>query len=125
MVEFTVQLPDEVANRLAPIQQRLPDLLRQIAQSVPVDRPAEGISPVLVGLPVYTELLDFLVGSPSPEHIIDFKVSAATQSRLRDLLEKNQEDSLTDAEQAELDAFEQVEHVVILLKAKALNQVKQ
>jgi hypothetical protein len=53
-----------------------------------VDRPAEGSSPVLVGLPVYTELLDFLVGSPSPEPIIDFKVSAATQSRLRDLLEK-------------------------------------
>jgi hypothetical protein len=125
MVELTVQVSDEVADRLAPIQQRLPELLRQIAQSVPVDRPAESAFPSLTGLPVYTELLDFLVASPSAERIFEFKVSPATQSRLRTLLEKNQEDALTDAEQAELDAYEQVEHVMTLLKAKAHNQLKQ
>jgi hypothetical protein len=125
MVELTVQVSDEVADRLAPIQQRLPELLRQIAQSVPVDRPAEPAFPSLTGLPVYTELLDFLVSGPSEERIFEFKVSSATQSRLRALLEKNQEDILTDAEQAELDAYEQVEHVMTLLKAKAHNQLKQ
>ena len=69
--------------------------------------------------PAYAEVLDFLISSPSAQGIVDFKVSAQTQSRLHDLLEKNRESTLTDLEQAELDAFEQIEHLVVLLKARA------
>lgn len=125
MIEMTVQIPNDIAARLAPIQQHLPLLLRQIARSVPGDRPAEADAAPLTAYPVYNELLDFLVAAPSPQDIVNFKVSAAAQSRLRQLLEKNQEAALTDAEQAELDAYEQVEHVMTLLKARASGQARQ
>lgn len=75
--------------------------------------------------PAYTEVLDFLVTSPTPQDILDFKVSAKTQARLGDLLDKNREEELTKLEQAELDAFEQIEHMVVLLKARAHHLLAQ
>jgi hypothetical protein len=125
MIELTVQLSNEVAARLAPVQHHLPHLLQQIAQSVPVDRPAESTSNPPTAYPIYNEMLDFLVNAPSPQEIIDFKASTAVQSRLGELLIKNRESTLTESEQAELDAYEQVEHIVTLLKAKAYAQLRQ
>jgi hypothetical protein len=64
-------------------------------------------------------VLDFLITRPTPEEIVAFKVSAEAQERLRTLLDKNREGSLTEIEAAELDLYEQLEHMMILLKAKA------
>ncbi len=67
----------------------------------------------------YVEVLDFLAGDPSLQEIMSFKVSEDAQDRLRELLDKNREDRLTNAEEAELNLYEQIEHVMILLKAHA------
>ncbi|MFM7425097.1 MAG: hypothetical protein ACKO7W_08925, partial [Elainella sp.] len=67
----------------------------------------------------YIEVLDFLVASPTPQDIIAFKVSPEAQERLRILLDKNRENSLTAAEVAELDVYEQLEHLMILIKSRA------
>jgi hypothetical protein len=67
------------------------------------------------------ETVDFLASGPTPAQIIAFKVSPATQARLDELLDKNREEGLTDAESAELDAFAQVNHVILLIKARARN----
>ena len=125
MTELTLQVSDDIAAQLAPIQQQLPRLLQQIAQSVPMDRLEASAFSSMRTDSVYNEFLDFLLTAPAPQEIMDFKVSAATQSRLGELLEKNREDGLTDAEQGELDAYEQVEYVVTLLKAKAHRQLKR
>lgn len=53
------------------------------------------------------------------DQIIADKVSVHTQDRLRELLDKNREEGLTDSENAELDAFEYVDNFMSLLKAKA------
>ena len=119
MTEVTVKLSQDVAARLAPIQDRLPALLRQIAQAVPADRPEATESASMSASPVYNELLDFLMTAPSPQAIINFKISPLAQERLHDLLQKNREAQLTDAEQNELDAYEQVDHMMTLLKARA------
>jgi hypothetical protein len=119
MVELTIQVPNEVARRLEPIRDRLPELLSQIAQALPpfldplpaVATPADAPS-------AYAEVIEFLVTGPTPQEIVAFKVSQEAQARLRDLLDKNREDTLTDAEQAELDLYEQIEHLMILLKAR-------
>ena len=125
MTELTLQVSDDIVAQLAPIQQQLPRLLQQIAQSVPMARSATSAFPPMSTHPVYNEFLDFLLTAPAPQKIMDFKVSAATQSRLGELLEKNREDSLTDVEQGELDTYEQVESVMTLLKAKAHRQLKR
>lgn len=69
--------------------------------------------------PVFTELVDFLVHAPSYREIIAFQVSAETQERLESLLDANREGVLSPLEQAELDAYQQVDHLMILLKVRA------
>lgn len=75
--------------------------------------------------PVYDEVYQFLVSSPSPEAIVAFKASEATQARVRKLLEANRDNRLTPEEQAELDEFERVNHFVTLLKAYARQKIQE
>jgi hypothetical protein len=39
---------------------------------------------------------------------------------MQELLEKSQADSLTDVEQKELEEYERIEHLIVMLKARAL-----
>jgi hypothetical protein len=123
MAELTIQVPDELAQRLEPFRDRLPELLTRIVETVlPSSYPADLLPSVAnrTDAPVaYAEVLDFLITRPTPEEIVAFKVSAEAQERLRTLLDKNREGRLTEIEAAELDLYEQLEHMMILLKAKA------
>ncbi len=125
MVELTVQVSDEVATRLEPIRQNLPALLQQIASAVPSDtasdRPRTGST---TATPVYNEILSFLMAGALPQTIWDFKVSAEAQERLQTLLENNREATLSEAEQAELDTYEQIDYLLTLLKARAYHQLQ-
>jgi hypothetical protein len=72
----------------------------------------------------FAEVPDFLLNRPTPEGIVAFKVSPAAQARIRALLDKNREATLNATEAAELDLYEQLEHLMMLLKAKARAQIK-
>jgi hypothetical protein len=50
--------------------------------------------------------------------VLSFQLSNEKQQRLDSLLDKNRDGTLSPQESAELDAFEQFEHVVRLLKAR-------
>ena len=65
----------------------------------------------------YTEVLDFLIKQPTPEQIAKFKVSNQAQKRLEDLLEKNRIGTISKAENSELDIYEQLDQLMMLLKA--------
>ncbi|MBW4523509.1 MAG: hypothetical protein KME16_28210 [Scytolyngbya sp. HA4215-MV1] len=136
MAEITIQIPDELAHRLEPLRSQLPELLSQLLDSdssavPPLTVPSELHSTLAAtaNLPTipqaYLEVLDFLMTRPTPQNIVAFKVSPAAQERLRSLLDKNREGSLTDAEVAELDVYEQLEHLMILMKARASASVNQ
>jgi hypothetical protein len=118
MAELTIQVPDELAQRLEPFRDRLPELLTRIVETVlPSTSPADLLPSVAnpTDAPVaYAEVLDFLITRPTPEEIVAFKVSAEAQERLRTLLDKNREGTLTEIEAAELDLYEQLEHMMIL-----------
>lgn len=74
--------------------------------------------------PVYEEVYKFLLSSPTPEQVIDFKASEKTQERVRKLLEANSQDDISERQQAELDEFERVNHFVSMLKIYAHQQLK-
>lgn len=121
MAELTIQVPDELASRLEPLRSRLPELLLQVLETT---NPSwETYSDVKANQtdisPAYIEVLDFLINSPTPAEIAAFKVSPQAQTRLGFLLDKNREETLTETEAAELDVYEQLEHLMILLKARA------
>lgn len=73
----------------------------------------------IAAMGIQDEVLAFLLSSPTPRQIIEFQASDAAQERLRYLLEANRQGTLTDAERAELDEASQLNHFVMLLKARA------
>ena len=125
MAELTIQIFDKLASRLEPLKERLPQLLEQlleIAESEAFTFRGEG-TPAQTPTSVYAEVLDFLIKRPTPSEIVAFKVSPPIQKRLRTLLAKNREGTLTLQETGELDVYEQLEHLMILLKAYAIKAI--
>jgi hypothetical protein len=125
MATITLQIPDELAQRLKPLQNRLPELLWQILELTKNPTTIEPeINTHSGDIPaVYQEVLDFLIKSPIPQDIVNFKVSQQAQTRLQTLLDKNRESILNPMEIAELDVYEQLEHLMILLKARAYSEI--
>ena len=121
MAELTLDVPDELIQRLQPLQDRLPALLTLLVDTISSQAEGAPLSEVHgTETPLaYAEVLDFLLTRPTPHDILVFKVSDAAQARLRLLLDKNREETLSAQEEAELNIYEQLEHLMILLKAKA------
>ncbi len=65
------------------------------------------------------EVFDFLLSKPSPEAVIALRPSSGAQAQVQYLLEGNRNDSLMDAEKAELEMYLQLEHFVRQLKIRA------
>ena len=71
---------------------------------------------------VYDELAHFLA-SLSPRRVLAYKASPKAQTRVNDLLAKNNTVGLTHEEKAEMERYMTVEHIVRLAKAKALQRI--
>ena len=67
----------------------------------------------------YEEIIDFIASGTSPEKVIAFRPSETLQSRVSDLLFKNQNESLNLEEKNELDSYMLLEHIMRLAKARA------
>ena len=72
----------------------------------------------------YDEIVELFARGASPAEILAFRPSAGTQARVRELLERNSADELTEAEAAELECFGEVEHFMQLIKIKAREYLK-
>jgi hypothetical protein len=68
---------------------------------------------------MFVELADFLVSQPTLEEIAMYKLPPAVQQYVADLLEKNQESSLSSEERLELEKIMAIADVIDLAKAKA------
>lgn len=108
MATITIDIPDELSAQLTQIRDRLPELL-----ALSLQQPA-------VPAHIYREILDFLASQPTPDEILAFGPTPEMQARLSTLLDRSRAGQLTPAEQAELDEFERIEHVLVLLKAGSL-----
>ncbi len=118
MTTVTLELPDDLAARLLSLRDRLPQLL-----SIALELSAADLPLTLPALKTphraFDEMLDFLASGPKPERILAFKISPQAQARLEELLDKNREEGLTDIETAEIDTYSQINHILLLLKARA------
>lgn len=119
MSTITIELPDDLAAQIDPAT--LPMLLRELVAHKAAKLQAREQS-AKQPPPLYHEITDFLATSPTAEQIIAFKISAATQARLEDLLDTHREASLSPEERAALDLYCALNHVIIQLKARALRQ---
>lgn len=71
------------------------------------------------------EVLDFLLSQPTEEQVIALHASDAAQERLRYLLDGNRNNSLNDAERAELESYLRIEHFVRQLKIRARERLAE
>lgn len=105
MATITIEVPDDLSSQLEQIQEQLPELLRLC------------LRPAAVSAQVYRYVLDFIASQPSPDAIAHFRPTPEMQDRLRYLIERSQAESLTPLEKTELDEYERIEHLIVLLKA--------
>jgi hypothetical protein len=111
MSPLTLEVPDELAERLRPLQEDLPHILELGLSQLEPQSPGSYRSGA--------EVFELLARLPSPEEILALRPSAKTQARLRALLTKIKGDGLTPTEEREWRQYEYVEHLVRMAKATA------
>ncbi len=77
----------------------------------------------VVEISAYDEFVEFITSVPTLEQIANFRLSTAAEQRIRDLLDANQARRLSDAEEAELDEYLRLEHMVRKAKLRAYEKL--
>ncbi|MEQ8973570.1 MAG: hypothetical protein RIE73_24665 [Coleofasciculus sp. C1-SOL-03] len=108
MAKITLEVPDDLKEQLVQVGDRLPELLALSLQQPPL--PAH----------IYHYILNFLASQPTPEAILAFRPTPEMQTRLKTLLVRSKAGELTPSEQQELDEYERIEHIIVMLKAGSL-----
>lgn len=67
----------------------------------------------------YDEIVDFLAGGTTPEALAAFRPSDQATQRVAELVAKSKDGTISPEEQSELDDYLQLEHILILAKARA------
>ncbi|HEY7388946.1 MAG TPA: hypothetical protein VH640_10595 [Bryobacteraceae bacterium] len=67
----------------------------------------------------YEEIIDFIAAGSTPEKVIAFHPSESSQQRVGELVERSKEGSLSREDQSELEDYLQLEHLMIMAKARA------
>ena len=109
MTTVTIEVPDELSELIAQAGDRLPELLSQTLRQPAL--PAH----------IYRYILDFLASNPSADEIAAFGPTPEMSTRLRTLIERESAGEITTAEKAELDEYERLEHLMIMIKAGNLH----
>lgn len=109
MFEMTIQVPEPLAEELVAKGDRLSEVLAYGLQQLP-PLPNE----------IYQYVLEFLVSQPSSVEVMRFGPTQAMQARVDELLEKNRAGVLTAADSKELDEYVRINHLITMLKARAL-----
>jgi hypothetical protein len=114
MPQITLEISEKLSAQLNQVGvDRLPELLERSFQQSNVSAP------------VYRHILNFLASNPTPSEIAAFRPTPEMQERLRVLLDRSKSGNLTPGESQELDEYEQIEHLVIMLKAGNFRHLSQ
>jgi hypothetical protein len=123
MAQLTIEIPDELAQRLAPYKNQIAEIFANLVNTSLREKFTDKLdissSPSPTELPTYLEIIDFLVNRPTSEQIANFKVSEQSQTRLRELLQKNRDINLISSEVAELNLYEQLDTLMTMMKVRA------
>src|ERR1700724_3855891 len=103
MSTITIEVSEELSH-LATQPDRLAELLAQVARHPTL--PAH----------VYRYVLDFIATDPTSEEIAVFSPTPEMIERLKTLLAREIDGNITPREKAELDEYERLEHLVVMIK---------
>ena len=128
MAQLTIDISDELAQKLAPFQNQLSEIFANLIATSLLDKlvPKTEVltdQEFLIS-PTYLEILDFLINRPTSKQITNFKVSEESQIRLQELLQKNREIDLNPSEVLELNLYEQLDTLMTMMKVRAYGALK-
>jgi len=115
MSAITLQVPDDLADRLRSQQERLPEILALGLREL--------YATAQSGFAGAAEILELLAGLPSPKEILESRPSEALQRRVRELLEKSRAGALTPLEEEEWERYQYLEHLVRIAKTAACQRL--
>jgi hypothetical protein len=72
----------------------------------------------------YDEVIDFIAAGTTPEAVVAFRPSEIVQQRVADLLERSNDGKISAEDQSELEDYLQLEHIMIMAKARAREYTK-
>lgn len=116
-MQIKVEVPDELAMRLNPLQEQLTQILELGLREWNADAQS--------GFSGLADVLEFLANLPTPEEILALKPSEALQQHINNSLEKSRTVGLTAQEEQLWQQYEYVEHLVRVAKAKALLKLRE
>jgi hypothetical protein len=110
-MQVTIDIPDKLARQLEPERERLGEIIarglrRSWSKSSRLRR----------------EVVSFLASQPTANELLGFHPSERTAARMRELLDRNKEGTLTNDEEAELDEMFDLDRFISLIKAEVLAQ---
>ena len=114
MSDITLHIPDELAERLGGREDQLAEILELGLREINAAAGFAGSS----------EVLELLASLPAPEDVLALRPSEELQRRIDELVEKSRADGLSQAEEAEWERYEYLEHLVRMAKAKAGQKVQ-
>jgi hypothetical protein len=110
-----IEVPEALGQQLQAMQDRLPEILERGMRDLLAEQ--------TTSFHDAAEIIAVLASQPTPEQILNIQPSPAFQLRVRDLLDRNQQGRLTAEEQAELERYTLLEHLVRMAKAHAYTQL--
>lgn len=116
-MQITIDIPDDIASRLEPLKDQLPQILTLGLQEFTAN-PSTGFS----GL---TDILEFFAKLPTAEEILELHLSPEVQAEIETLLEKNRTEGFNERDRQLWQHYEFIEHLVRLAKAQALLKLQQ
>jgi len=73
--------------------------------------------------PAYLEIIDLLAAGTTPAGLISFRPSPEAQRRVSELIARRNEGAISAEEAQELDDFLELEHLLIMAKARARRHI--
>ncbi len=67
----------------------------------------------------YEEIIDFIASGTTPEKVVAFHPSDEVQRRVAELVARSGDGNISPGEQSELEDYLQLEHIMIMAKARA------
>jgi hypothetical protein len=114
-VELTLHVSEELASRLRPVQDKLPQIIELGLRELHAAPPQfEGLG----------DILETLARLPPPQEVLALRPSPALQERISTLVDKQRNGRLSDDEERDWQKYQYIEHLVRIAKAKAVLQLK-
>jgi hypothetical protein len=111
MAAVTIEVPDELSELVAQAGDRLPEPL------------ARSLREPTLPAHVYRYVLDFLASRPTPQQVAAFGPTQEMTDRLRTLIEREGKGEIAPAEKAELEEYERLEHLMVMIKSGSLRHL--